>query len=211
MKKISLILVLVVFSLVQQAQAQVSVQFNIGVQPLWGPVGYDYVENYYIPDIDAYYYVPGRVYVYYDNGAWVRTSALPPRYRSIDIYNVHKVVINDRSPWTHHDRYRTQYISYRGRPGQAVIRNSHEEKYWRHPGHPEHAKWKANPGHSKVSHGGGHPGRGNGHVKHGDGNPGRVNGPGKHEGGRGGGPGKHGGGHGNGGHGGGNGKGHQGK
>ena len=50
--------------------AQVSVYVNIGVQPLWGPVGYDYVEYYYLPEIECYYYVPRRQYVYLSNGRW---------------------------------------------------------------------------------------------------------------------------------------------
>ena len=31
--------------IVRLVPAQVSVHVNIGVQPLWGPVGYDYVER----------------------------------------------------------------------------------------------------------------------------------------------------------------------
>ena len=52
------------FALVQPATAQVSVNINIGSQPVWGPVGYDYVEYYYLPDIDMYYHVPTQQYVY---------------------------------------------------------------------------------------------------------------------------------------------------
>lgn len=131
------------------SQAQVNVSINIGAQPVWGPVGYDYAEYYYIPDIDAYYDVPNRTYVYYDNSRWVTMRSLPPRYQSIDLYNVHKVVINAPSPWTHHDQYRTQYSRYKGHHDQQAIRNSREEKYWANPGHPHHAKWKGNNGNNR--------------------------------------------------------------
>src|SRR5581483_6122724 len=61
-----------------RAHAQVSVRFNIGLQPVWGPVGYDYVDYYYIPDIDVYYNVPRHEYVYYEGGRWTYAASLPP-------------------------------------------------------------------------------------------------------------------------------------
>lgn len=105
------------------AEAQVSISVNIGSQPSWGPVGYDYVRYYYIPEYNMYYDVPARCYVYYDNGGWVRRTRLPRRYRHYDFYRVHKVVINDRTPWHHHDRYRSRYAHVRGR--QVAIRDRH--------------------------------------------------------------------------------------
>ncbi|WP_286897114.1 MULTISPECIES: hypothetical protein [Sphingobacterium] len=105
------------------AQAQVSISVNIGSQPSWGPAGYDYARYYYMPEYNMYYDVPARCYVYYDNGGWIRRASLPRRYRHYDFYRVHKVVINDRTPWHHHDRYRSRYGGYRGR--QVAIRDSH--------------------------------------------------------------------------------------
>jgi hypothetical protein len=46
--------------------AQVRVNINIGSQPVWGPVGYDHVDYYYLPDIETYYYVPTRQFVYFN-------------------------------------------------------------------------------------------------------------------------------------------------
>ena len=37
--------------------AQVSVNVNIGAQPVWGPTGYDHADFYYLPDIGVYYSV----------------------------------------------------------------------------------------------------------------------------------------------------------
>src|SRR5436305_11413603 len=105
------------------AQSQVSVHFNVGVQPLWGPTGYDYVQYYYIPDIDAYYDVANQDYVYYDDGRWVTSAYLPPAYANFDLYRAHKVVINSPSPWLRHDYYRDHYAYYRGHHDQYIIRD----------------------------------------------------------------------------------------
>ena len=68
MKKIILVIT-ILFALIvsthkAQAQVSVGVNVNIGSQPVWGPVGYDYAEYYYMPDIDVYYFVPRHQYVY---------------------------------------------------------------------------------------------------------------------------------------------------
>ena len=126
------------------ANAQVSVNVNIGAQPLWGPVGHDYAEYYYLPDIEAYYYVPKRQWIYRKNKNWVFVKTLPAPYASFNLYNGYKVVINDPMPYMHHDVYYKKYYGYRGKSGQPYIRNSHDEKYWVINDHPEHGKWKNN-------------------------------------------------------------------
>jgi len=120
------------------ATAQVSVNINIGSQPVWGPVGYDYVEYYYLPDIDMYYHVPTQQYVYLVNGRWVYTRVLPPYYSSYDFYRGYKVVINEPRPYLYHDRYRANYAQYRGRMSQPVIRDSRDSRYYGNPGHPQY-------------------------------------------------------------------------
>ena len=127
------------------------VQVNIGVQPVWGPVGYDYVDYYYLPDVEAYYYVPAHQYIYEERGTWIRTSSLPVRFGSFDIYHSYKVVINEPKPYLHHNNYKVKYVSYKGKHDQLVIRDSHEEKYFVVKGHPEHDKWKG-PEHSGGNH-----------------------------------------------------------
>src|ERR1051325_4113049 len=112
------------FFLSVYTEGQVRVNFNIGLQPLWGPVGYDYVEYYYLPDIDVYYNVPRHEYVYYDGGRWVTTVSLPPRYHDYDLYTGYKVVVNEREPYLHHEHYKEKYARYKGRHDQEVIRNS---------------------------------------------------------------------------------------
>jgi hypothetical protein len=43
---ISMLFAIASLAFVNTSKAQVSVNINIGVQPEWGPVGYDYVEYY---------------------------------------------------------------------------------------------------------------------------------------------------------------------
>jgi hypothetical protein len=133
MKKI-IITAAIFFSCIayQSAQAQISVNINIGSQPAWGPVGYDQADYYYMPDIDTYYDVPAHQYVYLENNSWVRRRSLPSRYSNYNLYNGYKVVVNEPQPWTRATVYRTKYANYRGRTGQTIIRDSRDEKYRNH-------------------------------------------------------------------------------
>jgi len=132
MKKLFFIAVIFLSCGVKFAGAQVSIRLNIGSQPEWGPVGYDYAGYYYLPDIDTYYSVADHQYIYYQNNGWVRTAYLPPRYQNYDVYHGYKVVINDRDPWLRNNVYRTRYAVYKGRGGQQIIRDSKDEKYRKH-------------------------------------------------------------------------------
>jgi hypothetical protein len=116
MKKLLLIAAIGIGSLAAvPAKAQVSLSVNIGLQPDWGPRGYDHVDYYYLPDVDCYYNVPTREYVYLDGGSWVHRRYLPSRYSGYDLYGGRKIVINSRDPWMRHSEYRTRYVSnYRG-------------------------------------------------------------------------------------------------
>lgn len=116
----------------QETQAQVRVSINIGSQPVWGPVGYDYVNYYYLPDIDAYYSVPRHQFIYLSDGQWIFSASLPPRYRGYDLYSGYKVVVNDPQPYMHANVYRERYAPYRGRHDQVVIRDSHDSRYSHH-------------------------------------------------------------------------------
>ena len=141
MKKIILCgLFLIAASTFRQADAQVRVNLNIniGSQPAWGPAGYDYVQYYYLPDIDAYYYVPRRQFVYLSNGRWVFSTYLPPAYRSYDLYSGYKVVINEPRAYQYYTTHKIKYAGYRGNRGnQVIIRNSNEPKYYVVKGHPK--------------------------------------------------------------------------
>jgi len=163
MKKIFLSALLLLSISMYKAEAQVSVNINIGSQPLWGPAGYDYVNYYYLPDLDMYYDVPRGMFVYFNSGRWVFAASLPARYRNYNLYNCYKVVINDRDPWLRESYYRGHYHSFRGYH-QDDWRDSHDERYWRE-------RQKHEGGYDNGwGNGGRNNGRGNGwgHYKHGD-------------------------------------------
>jgi hypothetical protein len=113
-----------------------------------GPVGYDHVEYYYMPDIDVFYYVPNRQYIYEEHRQWRFTTTLPARFHGYDIYNTYKVVINDdQRPYRNANIYRTKYAQYKGRHDQPIIRNSDDQKYWEIKDHPKHNQWNKNRNH----------------------------------------------------------------
>ncbi len=131
------------------AQVRVNVNVNIGSQPSWGPVGYDYVQYYYLPDIDAYYYVPRHQFVYLSGGRWIFSASLPPAYRSYDLYSGYKVVINEPRAYQYYSTHRVKYKGYKGNRGQVIIRNSNDPKYYVVKGHPKY-KQQGNQGNKKA-------------------------------------------------------------
>jgi hypothetical protein len=147
------------------SKAQVSVSVNIGAQPQWGPAGYAEADYYYLPDIECYYYVPRRQFVYLSGPNWVFSYDLPARYRGYDLYGGYKVVCSGPRPYTHFYDHRVQYARYRGYHGhQPVIRDcggGRGEYYGRgdyYDGPRGHGY-----GHGR-GHGGGH-GHGHGHGR----------------------------------------------
>jgi hypothetical protein len=156
----TLLFILAALFVVSAAPAQVSVHINIGNQPVWGPVGYDYAEYYYFPDVEMYYYVPAHRYYYFDRGRWVGVTTLPPRYRGFDVYHSYKVVINDPAPYRHHAKYRDAYAEFKGRHDQEIIRDSHDERYYVIKNHPNHGNWVKE--HGKHGNGRGNGKRGKG-------------------------------------------------
>jgi hypothetical protein len=178
MKKIILIITIlftfVTATKITQAQVSVGVNINIGSQPVWGPVGYDYVDYYYLPDIDVYYYVPRHQYIYLSGGRWIFSAYLPVRYRSYDLYSGYKVVVNEPRPYLHANVYRTRYAPYRGRHDQVIIRNSNEPKYYVVKGHPKYN------GHDNGNHNGGNKNGNGGNGRGNGGGNGKGKGHGKH-------------------------------
>jgi hypothetical protein len=155
----------VLLSSTVDAQVRINLNFNVDRQPIWGPTGYDHVEYYYLPDIEVYYNVPQHRYFYYEGGQWIGRSSLPPRYRGFDLYNAHKVVVNEPTPWRNHATYRDKYVSFKGRHDQQPIRDARDPKYYVNPNHPEHKNWvkqqKHDNGNGKGKGKGNGKGRGN--------------------------------------------------
>jgi len=129
MKTIKLLIVGLLFFAASSIQAQVSVNVNIGTPnvnihvgtpPVWGPVGYDEVEYYYLPDIQVYYDIRLEQYIYFGNGKWIRSRYLPSRCRNYDLYHGYKVVLTDyhgHAPYTYYNTHKVKYYKgYKGKP-----------------------------------------------------------------------------------------------
>ncbi len=104
--------------------AQVSVNVNLGTPPLWGPVGYSQVEYYYLPDVQAYYDIGATQFIYLNNGIWMRTHNLPIKYKSYDLYNGYKVVLNDyhgTRPYTYYNDHKVKYYKGYNKGHQRTI------------------------------------------------------------------------------------------
>ena len=142
MRYILLLITVALLTSVAYGQVTFSVNFNVDSQPGWGPTGYDRVDYYYLPDIGVYYNVPQHKFYYSEGGRWRSSSSLPSRYSDYDLYNGHKVVVNEPTPYRNDRTYREQYASFRGRHDQESIRDSRDPKYYVNPSHPQHRNWE---------------------------------------------------------------------
>lgn len=166
MKKNIIALITGMLSLISlSGNAQVSVNFNIGSQPLWGPTGYDQAEYYYLPDIETYYYVPKRQFIYMENGIWLHRSALPSRYARYDLNRGYKVVINSPRPYNFYKSHKVKYAKYKSYSGrQPIIRFSKDQKYKQSKGNSSGSN---SNGGKNDNHENGNSGKGNnGKGKH---------------------------------------------
>lgn len=145
MKKIQIVLIFLALFLMKASltSAQVSLNVNINTQPLWGPVSYDHVEYYYMPEYGMYYYAPKAQFVYLKGNKWVFSNNLPYQHRNANLYSTYKVVINESKPYLRNDHFANTYKQYKqGHHQQDIIRDSHDAKYTVRKNHPNHAKYK---------------------------------------------------------------------
>ncbi|SDX42151.1 hypothetical protein SAMN05444410_11578 [Hydrobacter penzbergensis] len=114
MKKLilpTLLLAAVLMSSYTEAQVRLNVNLNIG-RPAWGlPDEYE-GDYYYLPEIDSYYDIPHRSFIYLSDGRWVIGASLPAMYSDYDLYGGYKVAINEPRPWYRCDYYRDRYRDY---------------------------------------------------------------------------------------------------
>lgn len=144
MKKLILTAVILAGSLFAPAtaEAQIDIRVNIGLQPIWGPAGYDYVEYYYIPELDIYYYVPGKQFIYMVNRRWTASVYLPPFLRDFDFFRTRVVVLNEYRPYLRHREIRRRYANYWDIRPYITIRDIREPKYYVNIHHPFHKYWQ---------------------------------------------------------------------
>lgn len=130
MRKLAIVFILSFAALLPKTSpAQISVNFNVNAQPLWGPVGYDQASYYYLPDIDTYYNVSTKQYIYQNNGQWAFSNNLPTRYSTYNLYNGYKVVMNTPKPYLNYKTDKVKYAKYKGVKSQPVIKYSKDPKY----------------------------------------------------------------------------------
>lgn len=141
MKTMKLVLLSTLIGLAMNSQAQVSVNINVGTPPVWAPNAPAGVHFYYLPDIEVYYDVPARNYIYLRNGRWIRSVSLPSVYRSYDLRHGRTIYLTDYRGDRPYYYFKTHKVKYKG-----------------------HGKWKKNHYH----HGKPQGHRGKGHRKDND-------------------------------------------
>ena len=95
-----------------KAQVRFNINLNIGARPDWGLEGNYSGDYYYLPEIDSYYDIPSRRFIYFDGRSWTYASELPYIYRDYDLYRGYKVIVNEPRPYLHCDFYRDRYRPY---------------------------------------------------------------------------------------------------
>lgn len=129
MTALSLFFVMGLATPVSAQNININVNINLDKQPAWGPTGYDYVEFYYIPDLNVYYDVVNSLFYYYSSSRWISAQYLPSNYRKYDLYNLYKIVVNERTPWLNNKTHKKSYAQYKGDKTQEPIRYSNNSRY----------------------------------------------------------------------------------
>jgi hypothetical protein len=100
------------FNSESKAQVRIGVNLNIGTRPSWGLPGNYAGDYYYMPEIDTYYDLRHRQFIYLQGRNWVFANELPYMYRGYDLNRGYKVMINEPRPYLHGDVYRSRYSNY---------------------------------------------------------------------------------------------------
>jgi hypothetical protein len=166
MKKFKLLALGIVLFIAGSANAQVSVNINIGSPPAWGPSGYAETEYYYLPDVQAYYDIRASQFIYFGSGNWVRSRYLPRQYRNYDLYNGYKVVLNDyhgRTPYIYFKNHKSKYYKgYKGKYQKTIGQRNNNHKNYSNKGYQSNGNEKGNSDHGNKGNGG----KGHGNGKH---------------------------------------------
>ena len=87
MKATKLFLLAAFLIVAVNSHAKVSVNVNVGTPTVWATRAPVATKYYYLTEIQTYYDVPAQRYIFLRNESWVRSAALPARYRSYDLYD----------------------------------------------------------------------------------------------------------------------------
>ncbi len=88
---------------------------------------------YFFPNLDAYFDLKDMVYVFKQNGVWVREKTIAPNYRGYSLFNKYRVLINDYfgdEPYEKLNEHKKMYPhDYTGRlQKMAMMKKLEEEK-----------------------------------------------------------------------------------
>lgn len=167
MKTLKLIALALIFFASTANYAQVSVSVNIGTPPQWGPVGYSQVQYYYLPDVQAYYDIRTTQFIYFGNGAWIRSSYLPRQYRNYDLYSGYKVVLTDyhgTTPYSNFKNHKAKYYKGYNKGYQENYRTANQNK--QDHGNHENGNHENNNHENKNHENNSHGNNGHGNGKH---------------------------------------------
>ena len=82
--------------------------------PQWGPSYYNGTRYYYFPDIETYYDIYNREFIYLNRAQWIYSPYLPLIYPDFNLNNSFVVVVNSNiyQPWMHHQYYVSHFPGY---------------------------------------------------------------------------------------------------
>ncbi|MES2371563.1 MAG: hypothetical protein V4557_03220 [Bacteroidota bacterium] len=98
-----------VFFFMDQTKAQTGIT---NIRETQSQTGYTVGNYYYYPEIDTWYDIYSRRFVYFENGRWVYSDAVSGKNRYYDIANAYKVQVTEKKPYMHAAAYRELYADY---------------------------------------------------------------------------------------------------
>lgn len=117
--------------------------------PSWAPEYDNSANYYYLPDIECYYDVRNRLFVYLQDGNWRFEATLPSVYASFDLNNSYVVFLNNavNEPWMHFQYYVAHYprYYYKSVDRDRYTENGHRQRWFN----------------ENLKHSGNYPNRGN--------------------------------------------------
>lgn len=119
---LSAILMLIAFGTQAQVGTTRTTTTSSTTLPDWGVADADSARYYYLPDIESYYDIRNRNFVYMKDGSWVKTNDLPANYSDYDLYSGYKVVLtDDAEPFSNYEKTKMKYAKgYKGDPQKTV-------------------------------------------------------------------------------------------
>jgi hypothetical protein len=82
--------------------------------PHWAPPVYSGIRYYYLPDIESYYDIHTREFIFLDHARWIYSREIPYMYRDFDLNTCFVVIVNSNiyQPWMHHQYYVSHFPRY---------------------------------------------------------------------------------------------------